>query len=879
MAYAIDDGEVKVWHPGATPMQNKVHNGLAGTISAHDTKFEAHNAWFEKCIWENIMHKRYGWPSLSADQWSCSMALCASKGLPMALGDVAEVLQLPQRKDTRGKLLLYKINKPIPGKLTPEETEILYEYCKQDVATEREITRRVGEISPVEQVVWQIDQKVNFGGIKLDRGLAEKALKIVEQYTAELEKEIPKLTGNAITSTRQRDKTITWLQKNGLPKLESVDKENVTNALKTATLSKSVRRVLEIRQQVSKTSTAKIQTMLNSADASDGRIRGCFQYHGASTGRWSGRLVQFQNMPRGSIKDVDTCIDLIRMGDVELLKISYDDVMGAVSSCLRGLLIPEKGYSFVASDYAAIETRVLFWLAGETEGVKKLKEDKDIYIDMAESIYRVKGLDKKDPRRQLGKTTILGCLAKNTLIYSDSGTKYIQDINLKNKVWDGEKWVEHGGLLEAGLKRVTYIECLDLWLTLDHLVLTPNGWRTAAEIVLNADIKPLLSERGSGFSSLSAESLKKAKSAMSIFAAAANLKRVLESTSYGAVELRRAFSVLRVEMGSLEETQIATQILSLTRVLERDGVRVGVISGEGVQTLVTKTSQGMELAVLPSDSGVFGRSWNTLLRFMGGMIGVSPLIALIIPKGIDEEISEWSLRKTTIKTKVEACYDILDAGDTQTFQAGDGLVHNCGYGMGHKKFVDTCKKVGIDITEEFSQTVIQTYRNKYLSVVQFWYAVEKAAREAVAQKKTVELRNKIKFEYNGAGALRLVLPSGRKILYHEPKIEYDDKQRPRLSFMGVNSLTRRWSREDTYGGKLVENIVQAVSRDILAEAMYAVVQKGIRIAIHVHDEIVIETKTPEKDEKFLVKVMSTPPRWATGLPLKAETWVGKRYRK
>lgn len=406
MAFAFDNAPVDLWLPGE-PIPFAPHK-------IDKAIFEAHNAFFERAIWANVMVKKYGWPAIHPDQWRCSAAKAAARALPRSLEGAGAALGCAIQKDSAGKAVMLKVSRP--RKATKNDSSLwntdpvdmmdLYEYCKTDVEAERAIHRSVRDLSPLELRVWQLDQKINERGVYLDKEAAEAALELIARQTDKLTTEAQLLTEGAIKTTGQRDKVLQWLKDQDTA-LEGYTKQHLTEAL-AGVLPDKVRRLLEIRQQLGKTSTAKFQAMVNSV-CSDGRIRDTLMYHGATTGRWTGKLVQLQNIPRGTIKDPELAIEIIRSRDLEMLEMLYGNVMATIASCIRGMLIAGPGCDFVVADYAAIETRVLFWLAGEARGLQMYRENEDLYVDMASAIYRKTPEQITKDEREMGKRAVLGC--------------------------------------------------------------------------------------------------------------------------------------------------------------------------------------------------------------------------------------------------------------------------------------------------------------------------------------------------------------------------------------------------------------------------------------------------------------------------------------
>jgi DNA polymerase len=373
---------------------------------------EAHNAFFEKAIWQNIMVKRYGWPEIKPEQWRCSASVAAYHALPRSLSGAGKILNLSTVKDDEGKRVMLQLAKPKPrtggffeqGEY-PEKFQTLYKYCKSDVEAEYAITKKLGQLPQRELNIWQLDQKINTHGVPVDLEAITAALKILDEYKIKLEKELETITEGEIKTVGQRDKILDWCNQRG-EKLSGLTKSDVVAALQVVK-HPEVKRILEIRQSLSKTSTAKYEAMKNST-APDSRIRDVLMYHGASTGRWSGKLVQFQNLPRGNIKDMETAIKLIKKGSLTAVELLEDDVMSFMSSAIRGMVCAPEKHTLLVADFAAIEARVLAWLANSKLMLKHFRTGKDLYKDMASQIYKVPINEVTPEQRQLGKAAILG---------------------------------------------------------------------------------------------------------------------------------------------------------------------------------------------------------------------------------------------------------------------------------------------------------------------------------------------------------------------------------------------------------------------------------------------------------------------------------------
>jgi DNA polymerase len=603
MAWAWEDDPVQLWLPGM---------GLPIFIS-EDTEVWAHNAMFERAMWEKVAVPRYGFPQFPPDRWRCSAAKAAAAALPRSLARAAEALGLPVQKDQEGRRIMLKVSKPhlYRGQahfhVGEEDMAKLHAYCMKDVEVEREITNRVRDLTPLEAKVWALDQKINARGICVDRPAVASALRLIESYTTQLLQEVEDITFGELKKVSERTKVMNYIKTLGV-EMVGYTKAEVTKTLGLK-IPENVRRILEIRQQLGKTSTAKYQALL-AATCDDGRLRDTLMYHGAATGRWTGKLVQLHNLPRGIIKNMEAAVALIRHEDWRALDSIYGDVMGVLASCIRGMLIAAPGHELFVADYAAIEARVLFWLAGEVDGTRMFKNKEDIYVEMAKTIYRKNQIDRGSMERQLGKQAVLGC----------------------------------------------------------------------------------------------------------------------------------------------------------------------------------------------------------------------------------------------------------------------------GYGMGAKKFKQTCEGYGIAITEDLAVTAVQAYRSKFYSVPRLWNAIEQAALSAVRNPGKTYRVGRLLWGVHTDGVLYCKLPSGRALAYHKPDVQASRFEgKSELTYMSL--YQGQWVREGTFGGKLTENVTQAVARDLMAEAMLRLEEHGYPVVLSVHDEVVSEVPENTKDLARFCELMAVLPLWAEGCPVEAEGFKCKRYRK
>lgn len=387
-------------------------------LMEHADIIEAHNAQFEYFIWKYVM-PRYGFKMFDTSKLRCSAAKAATFGLPRDLAGACAALGVPQQKDLEGAKLMMRLCKPRAARKdeklqypdwesrlfwhgTPEEFAREGQYCMQDVRAEESLSEALPELPEMEQRVWHFDLAVNDRGIGVDVPTVRTIIDCVEEHSTELTRNFQRLTG--LQSPRQRDATLQHLLALGV-QMDGLTAKDVEHALAT-TPEGAAKEILEIRKSLSKSSTAKYQAFVNSV-CPDDRVRGALMYHGAGTGRWSGRLIQPQNFPRGAFSDVEPCIDLFKTGDVESVKLFYGDPMVAASTCLRGMIIPSEGNEFVCADYSSVEGRVLAWLAGEESALNVYRSGRDPYKVNAAAIYNTTYENVTKAQRQVGKVAEL----------------------------------------------------------------------------------------------------------------------------------------------------------------------------------------------------------------------------------------------------------------------------------------------------------------------------------------------------------------------------------------------------------------------------------------------------------------------------------------
>jgi DNA polymerase len=437
MSYAIDDGPVKTWLRGDPDPEDLLEHVRRGGIMA------AWNCYFDQTIWNEVLCRdRPHWPRLPTRQCRCTMAEAYALSLPGALDNAAVALNLPVRKDGEGYKLMRKMMRPTikwrqartkflegkgpdPGPPewydTPENIIRLGQYCDQDVVTERAAGKQIAKLSAYEQAVWQLDQTINRRGLLIDAKAASAAYEIAKSENRILGRELAEITFGAVKSGNNQPDMVAWLNQQadvyGFPVFEDLKKNKVQRRVAEGApdgavpLPAHVLRVLELRLQIAKSSTKKLKPMLEGR-CPDGRVRGLFQYHGTTTGRWAARRIQPHNMIRSELKkrEIDACFELFgeTVHAVDVIRINYAAPLNAIASCMRGMLIPAPGCRFIGGDLAGIEGRVVAWLAGEEWKLDAFRDlDKGTGADNYKLAYSrsfgvpVEQVD--DDQRQIGK--------------------------------------------------------------------------------------------------------------------------------------------------------------------------------------------------------------------------------------------------------------------------------------------------------------------------------------------------------------------------------------------------------------------------------------------------------------------------------------------
>ena len=369
VAYAVDDGAVNIWTPGQ-PIPEEF------TRAATDPAWliVAHNDAFETAIETRLLHSRYDWPLVPLAQHRCTLAAALANALPGSLDAAAAALGLPFRKDAEGHRLMMAMSRPRLAR-KGEDPNVVYwhddlerrlrlqAYCKRDVEVERALHKRVPALSAEEQALWELDAAINRRGFYVDLPLAEAAREIVRAEEIAIDAEITTITGGEITSANQVARLSSYIEARGHAVAAGLTKRSVS-AMLAHQPSAEVQRLLELRQQGAGAAARKLSSLISGIDA-DHRLRGCFRFCGASTGRWAGTRFQPQNLKKPQIKKINDAVAAVRSGDLESVR-AIGAPLAVVGDLSRSMICAAPGHVLYGADFSAIESRTLAWLSGET---------------------------------------------------------------------------------------------------------------------------------------------------------------------------------------------------------------------------------------------------------------------------------------------------------------------------------------------------------------------------------------------------------------------------------------------------------------------------------------------------------------------------------
>ena len=924
-SWALNDGEVH---------RAEGHEEILAIPGLFDKKVlkVAHNASFER-INLSRLKSRGRRKFLPPEQFFDTAALARAWGLPASLKDFALAMGA-EEKDEAGTRLINLFSKPnrkgerVTAEEKPDDWAAFGAYCDQDVETMRQAARLLGRGFPRgERAVYEVDQRINDRGVRVDTALAEAAERCFKDNRAEALKEIEKITGvdngNSVAQLRA------WLKSRGVD-TEDLRKDTVKELLE-GELPDDVRKVLTLRQECAVSAAAKFTAAIRATN-DDGRLRGTMQYFGASTGRFAGRLIQFQNLARDGFKAPDGGYD------TRAEERAVDRLLsgGSIPSPeLKKLIRPLLMGPFVVCDYSSIEPRVLAWLSGEQWMIDAFNNNEDIYVATAERMGGVeRGFD-----RQKGKVATLACLPGSSKILTNRGLVPLRNVRISDKIWDGSRFTRHGGVVYRGRRRVMTYDGLTA--TPDHTVWT---WSLGAPRQVRfedaAASGSRLVQSGSGRTPLRVGGDPDGGASVH-----GRLEHPHGSDSMHKLRKRAVDELHEPEVGEVEGV-LALQPSSedpQETGSDPDRGEAAMLQPEG-QAVRPLRRAGYHLRLRlghrsgPVDSGESGsvspgartrsrgqqpriRSWKPAVGHSGAEYGEQKVYS---PGGVPsrrvavrgEHRSTQAFRRLFERRNLPASrvgsdaqaqglasdpaavdvYDIRNAGPQHRYTAEGVLVHNCGYrggvgamlAMGGRQVLPPSAPE--DEVRRRLKEIVNAWRDKSPAIRRFWSQLECIINTGGAVDTgliSIEVKGQDRYVW---------LPSKRPIVYRgltrrwKQPLDVDGAPlgpaRLVPHVLNTGGDRARVPYKPLHGGIITENIVQAVARDILVQALRALEEAGWPVVTHIHDEVVCEIPQDKRDlsEAELVaevsEIMCRPPSWADDdLVIKAAGYTCRRYHK
>lgn len=916
-AYSIDDEEVKVIDLASGEI---IPKEILAALSDESVEKWAFNANFERVCLSRFLGKR-----LKPQGWYCTMIWSAYLGLPLSLEKVGEVLKLDKQKMNEGKALIRYFSIPCkPTKTNGMRTRNLphhdlekwstfKEYNKRDVETEMAIKKKLSAF-PMPQSEWEnywIDQNINGRGILIDEVLVDSAIKFDEILREENMDRAIELTNLENPNSPLQLKE--WLNKKGL-EIDSLAKKDVESALKNA--EGDIKEVLELRQELSKSSVRKYDAMKN-VKGKDNRARGLIQFYGANrTGRYSGRLIQVQNLRRNNLKDLDLARSLVKNRDYETMEILYESPSDILSQLIRTAFIPKEGSRFIISDFSAIEARVLAWIAGEQWVLDAFENGEDIYCRTASRMFGVP-VEKHGVNghlRQKGKIATLACIAEGELVLTDKGLVPIEKLTKAHKLWDGENWVSHDGVIYKGIGEV--IEYDGLRATKDHIVWI-EGQEKPIQFGEAAASGAHLLQSGDGRRAIRVredyKSRKKMGEKLEFLLCPHKMSRLWKHSmarqgKFNNRKVKRMSSLLPAKTNSTMVGQKANS--SKAKVYQPKRSRVQKLWRKRNKIQVSINSRGRslfnrkiwiakkrtrnrqnrqqwalrkrQLKICDSYRECFEQEKYCINRIS------SKILALCTKCCYKETFKRIKPRRNYRRCRISCIrekkkleryrsktrlYDIRNAGKNNRFTVSGKLVHNCGY-QGALGALKAMGGIEMGLSEDELQSIVDSWREANPNIVSLWWDIDSVVKRVVKTRTKEEYKSLV-ISYE-KGILFIELPSKRRLAYPKAKIGMNRFGGESIVYEGI-VVGNKWDKTESYGGKFVENIVQAIARDILAEAMMRIENEGFNIVMHIHDEVVIESDSSSIEE--INEIMSLVPSWAPGLILDADGFESEFYKK
>lgn len=601
---------------------------------------------------------------------------------------------------------------------------------------------------------------------------------------------------------------------------------------------------------------SRVERFIQIGGRNKGRLPIPLKYYGAHTGRWAGSdKVNFQNLPSRDKK----------------------------KKALKNAVIAPTGKVIINCDSSQIEARVLVWWAGQHDIVKQFADGEDVYSVFASKVYD-RPISKKDPvERFVGKT----CIAEGTLVLCELGWKPIETVSIKDRVWDGENWVCHQGLLKNGLKET--LNLCGSWLTPDHLVWSGIEWLEAQSIKL--DSNTLSQALAFAAENLPLQAMLKESAAelnpslLNVIVEKMNIQwthiisRLLKvQDAIGAQSKRLAKNAIGLMLKPFQMTLTELDFLTDSQLRLHDATR-NLVS-------TTSTTDNGEYRYVRSGGRTKQSFLSMFKHLMGGITQIIKWIGLIIIEGMN--LVTFGLYRLAIMLKIKEkspslkpVYDILNSGSKNRFtiltDKGALIVHNCvlglGFGTGWAKLQHTLKTQppSAVLTDDECKNLVGVYREINNKVIDLWRECDDALADLAnwpPNKQPYYLGKNKCVEVSPKG---LKLPNGLYITY--PQLKWDTSEaKSKYTYKSRKGLVSIW------GGSVVENVVQALARIIVGEQMLEI-NEAYPVVLTVHDAAVCLADEDKVDEamKFITGIMSQPPSWGKDLPIACEAGYGVSY--
>lgn len=889
--FDVDDFEWVVYHGGAGPTFDRVVQDACGVHIPPEK------------VWDTAVQAR-------------------SHGLPGGLDKLCTIFKVPEAlaKHGDGKKLIQLFCKPRPKNIKlrratrashPIEWQRFLDYAGGDIHAMRYLFGVLPRWNyPTrEHKLWCLDQKINERGFKVDLDLANAAIAMIADEKVDVDARTDAATEGRIRSTTQRDKLLKELLIEHGVSLPDMTGDTIERRLEDENLPEPVKDLLRQRLLTSSTSTSKYKKII-SAVSEDGRMRGSLLFCGAPrTKRWSGKIFQPQNLPRPDMDadEIDAGIELMKAGRVDQIL----EPMRLGWNAIRGLIIADEGRKLVQADLSGIEARVLPWLAGEEW---KLDVFRNHDLGVGPGAYeataaRLLGIPveevTKDQRQSHGKVVELACLGPHTRVLTNHGVKVITAVTQNDLLWDGAEWVKHEGLIDRGEKLTIRLDGIEI--TPDHEVWLGQwspAWVAASCPSILQSMLATASASLPSFAQIEDQRVVCRSSGSS--ALAAQTLTLSTSTTFDA-EQPLAVSVAVAQrsdppLKSGSNMKLSSQTSSIADVFAAV-CQPASTAATIRKTKRSSTTEGGAFSSLPSGAKTVAYSSHIWSRLRVGINRFLNSTGSTTTKDMSQETCASSPSRGTTSTdgaspnsplgslSLSATYDIANAGPRNRFtvltDSGALIVHNCGYGGAAGAFAQFAALYRVDMEPHEVMEAVRGWREAHAAIADwgdgFWALLDKAARNAILQP-GVEFKagEHISFFRKGSW-LVMKLPSGGFLSYAFPAI-VPDPRRPgndAISFMGINSYTRRWERIYTYGGKLSADATQATARELIAENMEHAEAEGFPIILTVHDELITEPlDDPHQSVKRLIEALTRRPKWIDDrLPLAAGGFEAMRYRK